>query len=152
VPKKKTKEESESKDQRKGWLADLKEGDTVYFDVGRPGAYIGRAKIDKVTPGGKIRCGTTTFDAYGWEVGDRSWSRSMLLEPTQNTKDRYERQVLTSRLNRWFERGLNTSDLQSLRDIWVAITEAMEAEKREAEAEKKSEEAIGTEDKTDSLS
>ena len=73
------------KDKRKGWLAELREGDTVIishrFNTDR--AEI----VSRVTPTGIIKVGSFAFKPNGWLRSSDTWDYTHLAEPT---KDRIE--------------------------------------------------------------
>lgn len=57
---------TETKDQRKGWLKDLKAGDTVF--VVRSKGILGsrnEATVEKITPTGRIKVGGVQFPPSG---------------------------------------------------------------------------------------
>ena len=68
---------TETKDQRKGWLKDLKVGDQV-FVVELRGVfsnYKTLATVEKITPTGRINVEGYQFPPIGSIFKDRSWTR-----------------------------------------------------------------------------
>ena len=66
---------TETKDQRKGWLKDLKIGDQV-FVVESKGVFSDvktLATVEKITPTGRINVGRYQFPSTGSVYKDRNW-------------------------------------------------------------------------------
>jgi len=63
------------------WLAELKPGDKVLIENSQV------AIVDRITPTGKIRIGTSTFTKYGKREGDGHWHFVHLYQWTQERED-----------------------------------------------------------------
>lgn len=82
----------------KPWLADIKAGDTVYRNGGYMTSYM-KLTVDKVTPT-QIVCGNGRFRRdSGAMIGDSSYSRAVLVEPTQAVLDRCRADEVIRELN-----------------------------------------------------
>ena len=68
---------TETKDQRKGWLKDLKVGDQVFVVESRGvfSDYKTLTTVEKITPTGRINVGRYQFPPTGSVFKDRNWTK-----------------------------------------------------------------------------
>lgn len=101
------------------WLKTLKVGDEVAI-IHRGNAY-GPAtitRVDSVTPTGRIRIGSFTYDSHGSLIGASAWNTTYLSAVTASVRDELERFNLTAKLSRadWF-----SATTDCLRACWAAV-------------------------------
>ncbi|MFA5376638.1 MAG: hypothetical protein WC455_12900 [Dehalococcoidia bacterium] len=76
------------------WLKQLRPGDTVAVYGGLGGRDLWLAKVDRLTPSGRIvirRNGQdTVYNPDGWERGVRAYHREHLVEPTAEIREKIE--------------------------------------------------------------
>ncbi|MFA5380286.1 MAG: hypothetical protein WC455_31280 [Dehalococcoidia bacterium] len=98
------------------WLASLKPGDTVAVSGGLGGRDMWLAKVHRKTASGRIIIQSknahatfeTTYNPDGSERGGQEYYREQLHEPTQEIRDRIEKERLVSKIRHvsWHEMPL----------------------------------------------
>jgi len=89
-----------SNDKRRGWLAGLREKDTVII-VSRHGSDRTET-VSRVTPTGIIKVGLYAFNPNGYLRSNDPWSYIRLVEPTTERLENIKRQDLIDRCHRAF--------------------------------------------------
>ena len=73
---------TDKKDKRKGWLAELEVGSVVLLDRGSYHTFPTPAKVQKITPTGRMEVLGAKYSPEGREIGGYGWNTFVLREPT----------------------------------------------------------------------
>lgn len=65
-------------------LSNVKVGDYVMWG-NRWSSYLSRAKVEKITPSGRLRVDGKLFDNHGWQRGGDTWNK-IYIEPFDQTR------------------------------------------------------------------
>lgn len=105
---------TETKDQRKGWLKDLKVGDQVLVEESRGalGAFKMLATVRGITPTGRINVGKYQFPPTGSVYKDRRWTK--LEQATNETVEKFHEEQRKAEYIRAINKGIDDKMIQKM--------------------------------------
>ena len=105
---------TETKDQRKGWLKDLKVGDQVLVEESRGvfGVFKILATVRGITPTGRINVGKYQFPPTGSVYKDRRWTK--LEQATDKTVEKFHEEQRKAEYIRAINKGIDDKMIQKM--------------------------------------
>ena len=105
---------TETKDQRKGWLKDLKVGDQVLVEESRGvfGVFKMLATVRGITPTGRINVGKYQFPPTGSVYKDRRWTK--LEQATDKTVEKFHEEQRKAEYIRAINKGIDDKMIQKM--------------------------------------
>lgn len=113
-----------AQDKRTGWLADLKVGDKVFINVIGFDHTIECREITKITPTGRITCGSYEFNQRGHSMGKYSWTSPCLIESTEEIVNKWKHERLVTLIGDWARTKMPKEPIEVLEAAWYAIKAA----------------------------